>query len=163
MFVLGDNNRSRVKIILIRWLKFFKGEKQILNFNSVKSHPNFSEIFFLVFCAKDTNSYKTKFMHFSIKYLAKRNKESILTFFHMFLHKKANFNYYFHLLYIYFACLFFVCPFVSKKVKPAKLIRPKFCAGPHMTPRKVYECSKLQSFWIFVKFVKKFCTKKRES
>ena len=33
-----------------------------------------------------------------------------------------------------------------KSVKTAKPIGHKFCVGPHMTPRKVYGCSKLQKF-----------------
>ena len=30
--------------------------------------------------------------------------------------------------------------------KAAEPIAPKFCVGPHMTPGKVYGCSKLQKF-----------------
>ena len=37
----------------------------------------------------------------------------------------------------------FVCLYPTN-VKTAEPIGPKFCVGPHLTPGKVYGCSKLQ-------------------
>jgi len=49
-------------------------------------------------------------------------------------------------------CLF-VCLYPIN-VKTNGLIRSKFCVGPHMTPQKVYGCSKLQNFFEFCKILK---------
>ena len=57
---------------------------------------------------------------------------------------------------IYILCLA-VCLFVCLypiNVKTNELIRSKFCVGPHMTPQKVYGCSKLQNFFEFCKILK---------
>ena len=48
------------------------------------------------------------------------------------------------------ACVF-VCVFVTDIVKTSEPIGPQF-VEPQMTPEKVYGCSELQKFWIFVKF-----------
>ena len=47
----------------------------------------------------------------------------------------------------------FVCLY-TKIVITAEPIGPKFCVGPHMTPGKVYESSKLLQNSIFIKFKK---------
>ena len=48
-----------------------------------------------------------------------------------------------------------LCPINVKTVQP---IGPKVCIGPHVTPGKVYELSKLKNMWlqvfIFVKILK---------
>ncbi len=51
-------------------------------------------------------------------------------------------------IYTLLVCLS-VCLFIRlypMNIKTVEPIQPKFCAGPYMTPGKVYECSKSQKF-----------------
>ena len=60
-------------------------------------------------------------------------------------------------LYIYIILCLSVCQYASNKRQNGWTDGPKFCVGPHMTPGKVYECSKSQkfaskSFWFLLNF-----------
>jgi len=81
----------------------------------------------------------------SFEFMTKKDKAFESKYDQIFVSKSIEWMYkYVIFLYTLLVCLF-VCVFVSNKRQTAEPIRPNFFVGPHHTPIKVYERSKLRN------------------